>query len=177
MEPSFGDPMEKIDPHTVRKDTVIVPASGYVIIQFLADNPGYWLMHCHVETHTIEGLSIIINETATKNTLPPDGMRTCGNFTFELEDFYDKIQNPGPRRSAFEGFKISFVNNSPRIVGSDVTVDVSVNMPTQSLSTCHLRGVSGFGQEFSNEQDCEYIIFDNLANMQQLDFCYSCSIF
>ena len=24
-------------------------------------------------------------------------------------------------------------------------------------STCHLRGVSGVGQEFSNEQDCEYI--------------------
>ena len=53
-------------------------------------------------------------------------------------------------------FTISFVNNSPRVVGSDVTVDVSVNTPTQSL-TCHLRGVSGVSQEFSNEQDCEYI--------------------
>ena len=52
---------------------------------------------------------------------------------------------------------ISFVNNSPRIVGSNVTVDVSVNTPTRSL-TCHLRGVSGCGQEFSNEQDCEYIL-------------------
>ena len=56
-----------------------------------------------------------------------------------------------------ETFTISFVNNSPRVVGSDVAVDVSVNTPTQSL-TCHLRGVSGVGQEFSNEQDCEYIL-------------------
>ena len=174
-EPSFGDPMAKIDPHTVRKDTVIVPASGYVIIQFLADNPGYWLMHCHVETHTIEGLSIILNETATNFTPPPDGMRTCGNFTFELEDFYDKIQNPGPRRSAFEGFTISFVNNSPRVVGSDVTVDVSVNTPTRSL-TCHLRGVSGVGQEFSDEQDCEYI-YNLRFNLCRLEFAIDVPFF
>ena len=67
-----------------------------------------------------------------------------------------------------ETFQITFVNNSPRVVGSDVTVDVSVSMPTRSV-TCHLRGVSGVGQEFSNEQDCEYI--NNLRfNLQQLDF-------
>lgn len=30
------------------KDTVIVPANGYVIIRFTADNPGYWLLHCHL---------------------------------------------------------------------------------------------------------------------------------
>ena len=30
-------------------------------------------------------------------------------------------------------------------------------MTAQSL-TCHLRGVSGVGREFSNEQDCEYIL-------------------
>lgn len=76
-----------------------------------------------------------------------------------------------------ETFTISFVNNSPRVVGSDVTVDVSVNTPTQSL-TCHLRGVSGVIQEFSNEQDCEYI-FDNLRfrnfSPQQLVCMISCT--
>ena len=30
----------------VRKDTVIVPAGGYVVIAFVGDNPGYWFLHC-----------------------------------------------------------------------------------------------------------------------------------
>ena len=98
-EPSFGDPTAKINPYTVRKDTVVIPVGGYVVIQFLADNPGYWFMHCHVETHLREGMAVIINETHGSQTPPPDGMRTCGNFTWELEDFYDRTQHPGPRVS------------------------------------------------------------------------------
>ena len=34
----FGPAGVKIDPYTVRKDTVTVPAGGYIIIQFLSDN-------------------------------------------------------------------------------------------------------------------------------------------
>jgi L-ascorbate oxidase len=30
------------------KDSVTVPAGGYTIIRFLADNPGSWLFHCHL---------------------------------------------------------------------------------------------------------------------------------
>ena len=100
MEPSFGDPTARINPYTVRKDTVTVPSGGYAIIQFVADNPGYWIMHCHVETHTIEGMAVVINETASRSTPPPSGMRTCGNFTFELAEFFDIIQHPGPRQDA-----------------------------------------------------------------------------
>ena len=106
-KPSFGPAGEKIDPYTVRKDTVTVPAGGYVVIQFLADNPGYWIMHCHVETHTIEGMAVIINEALDMQTPPPDGMRRCGNFTWELEDFYDRIQHPGPRSSVSTIVKFS----------------------------------------------------------------------
>lgn len=28
------------------KDTVTVPDGGYTIVRFVADNPGYWLLHC-----------------------------------------------------------------------------------------------------------------------------------
>ena len=98
-EPSFGPATERINPYTVRKDTVTVPAGGYVVIQFLSDNPGYWIMHCHVETHTIEGMAVVINEARDRQTPPPDRMRRCGNFTWELADFYDRIQHPGPRSS------------------------------------------------------------------------------
>lgn len=38
------------------KDTIIVPNRGYTIIRFLADNPGVWLLHCHIEFHSALGL-------------------------------------------------------------------------------------------------------------------------
>jgi FtsP/CotA-like multicopper oxidase with cupredoxin domain len=31
----------------VIKDTLPVPSNGYVIFRFKADNPGWWLLHCH----------------------------------------------------------------------------------------------------------------------------------
>lgn len=29
------------------KDTISVPIRGYTIFRFKADNPGWWLLHCH----------------------------------------------------------------------------------------------------------------------------------
>ena len=111
-EPSFGESTAKINPYTVRKDTVVIPAGGYVVIQFLADNPGYWFMHCHLESHLRGGMAVIINETHGSQTPPPDGMRTCGNFTWELEDFYDRIQHPGPRASPGAASKTAAITSA-----------------------------------------------------------------
>ena len=68
-----------IDSKTVRKDTVMVPAGGYVVINFLSDNPGYWFLHCHIEVHQLEGMAVILNEAGTLRP-PPSGMNKCGNF-------------------------------------------------------------------------------------------------
>ncbi|KAL0911733.1 hypothetical protein M5K25_019893 [Dendrobium thyrsiflorum] len=43
-----------VDP--VERNTVGVPAGGWVAIRFFADNPGVWFMHCHLEVHTSWGL-------------------------------------------------------------------------------------------------------------------------
>src|SRR6266536_4695570 len=40
----------------VRKDTVIVPRRGYVVIRFQANNPGIWMLHCHVLWHEGSGM-------------------------------------------------------------------------------------------------------------------------
>lgn len=37
----------------------MVPPLGYLIIRFFTDNPGFWLFHCHVETHSSLGMSMI----------------------------------------------------------------------------------------------------------------------
>ncbi|KAK1555791.1 hypothetical protein Q3G72_031340 [Acer saccharum] len=47
-----------VDPPKV--NTIIVPALGWVAIRFVADNPGTWLMHCHLARHLIWGMSTVL---------------------------------------------------------------------------------------------------------------------
>ncbi|ALC49595.1 MCO3 [Drosophila busckii] len=44
----------------VEKDTVQVPALGYVILRFISDNPGFWSYHCHIESHAIQGMTAVL---------------------------------------------------------------------------------------------------------------------
>lgn len=41
-----------------RRDTVTLAAGGYLVIAFKTDNPGSWLMHCHVAWHASEGFAV-----------------------------------------------------------------------------------------------------------------------
>lgn len=41
---------------------VLLPAGGYVVIAFKADNPGVWLLHCHIAWHASNGLALQILE-------------------------------------------------------------------------------------------------------------------
>ncbi|KAF2661805.1 multicopper oxidase [Lophiostoma macrostomum CBS 122681] len=41
-----------------RRDVANLPAAGYLVIAFKTDNPGTWLMHCHIGWHTSEGLAL-----------------------------------------------------------------------------------------------------------------------
>lgn len=41
-----------------RRDVVMLPANGFVIIAFKMDNPGTWLMHCHIAWHASSGLAM-----------------------------------------------------------------------------------------------------------------------
>lgn len=41
-----------------RRDVTMLPASGYLILAFKADNPGNWLFHCHIAWHASGGLSV-----------------------------------------------------------------------------------------------------------------------
>jgi FtsP/CotA-like multicopper oxidase with cupredoxin domain len=38
------------------RDVFTVPAEGWTIIRFVADNPGVWPFHCHIEWHLETGL-------------------------------------------------------------------------------------------------------------------------
>ncbi|PQE09146.1 multicopper oxidase protein [Rutstroemia sp. NJR-2017a WRK4] len=47
-----------------RRDTAMLPSKGYLVIAFETDNPGAWLMHCHVGWHTSEGFALQFLERA-----------------------------------------------------------------------------------------------------------------
>lgn len=42
----------RYDFNAVVKDTVIIPDGGYVVVRFIADNPGVWFFHCHLAFHS-----------------------------------------------------------------------------------------------------------------------------
>ncbi|KAL7948812.1 multicopper oxidase [Trichoderma barbatum] len=39
------------------KDTVSVPKRGHVVLSFVADNPGMWMLHCHMMVHLGTGMA------------------------------------------------------------------------------------------------------------------------
>ncbi|KAG8210487.1 Extracellular dihydrogeodin oxidase [Trichophyton interdigitale] len=41
-----------------RRDTALLPARGYLAIAFRLDNPGAWLIHCHIAWHSSQGLAL-----------------------------------------------------------------------------------------------------------------------
>ncbi|CAL4913777.1 unnamed protein product [Urochloa decumbens] len=69
-----------VDP--VQRNTVGVPAGGWVAIRFFADNPGVWFMHCHLEVHTSWGLKMawVVNDgplPEQKLMPPPADLPMC----------------------------------------------------------------------------------------------------
>ncbi|KAG0155692.1 hypothetical protein PDIDSM_2865 [Penicillium digitatum] len=46
----------------IRRDTIMVQNHGHTVIRFRADNPGVWMLHCHIEWHVESGLMATIIE-------------------------------------------------------------------------------------------------------------------
>ncbi|GLT31523.1 hypothetical protein SLA2020_062540 [Shorea laevis] len=41
-----------------QRNTASVPVNGWSVIRFVADNPGVWIMHCHLDVHISWGLAM-----------------------------------------------------------------------------------------------------------------------
>ncbi|CAG9122108.1 unnamed protein product [Plutella xylostella] len=63
------------------KDTVTIPDGGYTVVRFKADNPGYWLFHCHIEFHVEVGMGLVFKVGENWDMPPtPPGFPTCGDY-------------------------------------------------------------------------------------------------
>ena len=82
--PDFGRYMSqsgKLIETAIRKDTIIVPAGGYVVVAVELNNPGYWFLHCHSEPHLFKGMAVVIQEyPEDQHPPPPYGINKVGHF-------------------------------------------------------------------------------------------------
>ncbi|KAK6929518.1 Multicopper oxidase, C-terminal [Dillenia turbinata] len=60
------------------RNTIAVPVNGWAVIRFVADNPGVWIMHCHLDVHITWGLAMAflvengVGELESLEPLPVD---------------------------------------------------------------------------------------------------------
>jgi FtsP/CotA-like multicopper oxidase with cupredoxin domain len=47
-------------PHRVWRDTILLAPKDAVEMAFVADNPGDWMLHCHVMDHQVSGLMTVL---------------------------------------------------------------------------------------------------------------------
>ncbi|KAG9130205.1 hypothetical protein Leryth_004228 [Lithospermum erythrorhizon] len=69
-----------VDP--AKRNTVNMPPAGWVAIRFVADNPGVWLMHCHLEIHSSWGMEMawVVKDGEGQNQKlrpPPPDLPKC----------------------------------------------------------------------------------------------------
>ncbi|KAI4605821.1 hypothetical protein J4E83_010484 [Alternaria metachromatica] len=63
----------------LKRDGFVVPAFGYAVIRFKADNPGVWFFHCHIDFHLVGGMAATIIESPDllKGSVPAAGVALC----------------------------------------------------------------------------------------------------
>lgn len=92
--------------YPIRRDTIVLPPQGSVVLRFVADNPGVWIFHCHIDWHLSQGLASVFIEAPVQMqerlSLPDDHIAACkaadvayeGNAAANTEDFTDLSGQP-----------------------------------------------------------------------------------
>ncbi|MQL80233.1 hypothetical protein Taro_012689 [Colocasia esculenta] len=60
------------------RNTVVIFPYGWTAIRFVADNPGAWAFHCHIEPHLHMGMGVIFAEGVELVGRIPKEAMTCG---------------------------------------------------------------------------------------------------
>ena len=109
------------------KDTIVVPAKGYVVIRFKSNNPGYWPMHCHAASHHSEGMNILFREAPDRIGPVPEDFPTCKYFGWSQDEFEKNFEKS--KRLAQMNFADSNYDNA-----ADIDQDNSVDEESKARS-------------------------------------------
>ena len=69
----------------IRRDSWVLGPYGTTTVRFVADNPGVWLLHCHMEWHVEAGMTMTLIDS-------PDQIQAIQKFPEEMEEI---CQNQG----------------------------------------------------------------------------------
>ncbi|EXB39775.1 L-ascorbate oxidase [Morus notabilis] len=62
----------------IEKNTVPVHRYGWTALRFVADNPGAWAFHCHIESHFYMGMGVVFEEGIERVGKLPTSIMGCG---------------------------------------------------------------------------------------------------
>ncbi|KAE9398315.1 ferroxidase [Gymnopus androsaceus JB14] len=69
---SLNPPISSNQSNPLRRDTVHIPSGSSATLRFVADNPGVWFLHCHIEWHLEVGLAVQLVEAPLQAQLYAD---------------------------------------------------------------------------------------------------------
>lgn len=77
-----------------RRDVVLLPRGGYIHIAFKADNPGAWLVHCHIAFHASSGLALQIIENGKHIKIPKENQEVMDYQCRKWKEWFDRNDHP-----------------------------------------------------------------------------------
>ncbi|KAJ2704577.1 ferroxidase fet3 [Coemansia sp. IMI 203386] len=93
----------------ISRDTIVIPSGRYVKIRFRADNPGAWLLHCHMDIHMGMGMVMTFIEA-------PDVLQKTLRIPPQMADFCRKLKIPVEGNGAGkQGFDLSGLPEPPKM--------------------------------------------------------------
>ena len=102
------------------KDTIVVPAGGYVVLRFISDNPGFWLLHCHMDSHSTTGMLAVLHSSPEFIPDIPPSFPRCGHFRW-TEQAFDRVVRSHP---LLRNLSSEVRNNNDAISESDTTSEL-----------------------------------------------------
>ncbi|KAM7528272.1 hypothetical protein LguiB_031682 [Lonicera macranthoides] len=60
------------------RNTAVIFPYGWTALRFIADNPGVWAFHCHIEPHLHMGMGVVFAEAVHRVGKIPDEAFACG---------------------------------------------------------------------------------------------------
>ncbi|KAF1969978.1 hypothetical protein BU23DRAFT_650742 [Bimuria novae-zelandiae CBS 107.79] len=72
---------DSLYPVPAKRNTVTIPAFGWFLIRFRADNPGVWFFHCHMDLHIVGGMAATMIEAPDvlqrQQNIPIQNLKGC----------------------------------------------------------------------------------------------------
>lgn len=87
-DPALNPPIEEGQLNPIRRDTVQIPSMNSATLRFVADNPGVWFFHCHIEWHLEVGLAMQLIEA------PLQAQQYTGNVPQVMYDHCKALGKP-----------------------------------------------------------------------------------